>query len=394
MGLGGSRGDGCGTRSAGGGGGRRDGLCPGNGPGVRGGDPDRRARRARPSVNPIVSTPTATAIAVSTPGTTSGHCLDSDRRRPLAPARRHLLDALGVRRRQIVGLETIVGEIVELPTERPARDQLPVAVGDRAIALVLPVERARRGGLAAKEREQARPPELRTLDAVTDRRPGPGARDLVERRRQIDHVSRRRHDRAGASRKLGRPVHEERDRDSAFVRPVLVASQRRVGEMGPSTPIGAVGVGCARQDVGAIAEAHRAPVRGLLRDLHDQRRQRVDPAELLAAGAVVGQEDHERVVERGGALDRVDHAPDRAIHRRHHRGVDLHPARLPLAVGCLVPRADGRIARRQHGAVRHHPQLSLAREAGGAQRVPARVEPSAVALDVLRLAPGSASAAR
>ena len=155
--------------------------------------------------------------------------------------------------------------------------------------------------------------------------------------------------------------------------------------MGPPAAVGGVGVGRSGHHVGAIAEAHRAAVGRLRRDLHHQRSEHVEPAKLLAAGAVVGQEEDEGVVERGGALERADHAPDRAIHRRDHRGIDLHPAGLPLAVGGLVPRGDGGIARRQHSVVGHDPELALALEARGAQLVPAGVEPSAIVLDVLRL---------
>ena len=52
---------------------------------------------------------------------------------------------------------------------------------------------------------------------------------------------------------------------------------------------------------------------------------------VLGAGAVVGEEDDERVVELAGLLERGEDAADALVHAVDLRRVDLHAAQRPGA---------------------------------------------------------------
>ena len=105
----------------------------------------------------------------------------------------------------------------------------------------------------------------------------------------------------------------------------------------------------------------------------------------LLARAVVGEDEHERVVELAGRGEVVDEATDLVVGVVEERGERLLQARreLPLVLGQLVPRLDARVARRELGARGHDAQLELAGEPPLARDVPARVEPAPVLLHVL-----------
>ena len=64
----------------------------------------------------------------------------------------------------------------------------------------------------------------------------------------------------------------------------------------------------------------------------------------LRAGAVVGEEQDQRIVEGAHGAKLPEHAADLAVHAINHRGVDRHFDRLELAllVGQVAP-GDGTV---------------------------------------------------
>ena len=180
-----------------------------------------------------------------------------------------------------------------------------------------------------------------------------------------------------------RPRHDERDRVTALVRVDLVEPERRVARHRPTARVvrrggraadlvdpGEVGV-----EVVALEEVH--VVRGRAAHL------------AFPGRAVVGGEHEDRVVELAEVVERRDHPAHVLVDAVDHARVDLHvPGEQALLVdGEVVPRPHVVVAlgvpRCELHARRHHPELLLAREPLGAQRVPTRVVATAVLLDVL-----------
>ena len=126
-----------------------------------------------------------------------------------------------------------------------------------------------------------------------------------------------------------RPARDEGRADAPFAHRVLVEPPRGDGGAGPLAAHHREVAGLAAGFVGV------APVGGepLLRDAGIHQR----PGRT---GAVVRQEEHIGVVEGALRVEVVDHAADLGIHELHHRGVDLHPARVlgTLFLGTLRPR--------------------------------------------------------
>ena len=124
----------------------------------------------------------------------------------------------------------------------------------------------------------------------------------------------------------------------------------------------------------------------------------------LAAGAVVGDEDDERVLALAGLLEVVEQAPDLVVGVREEPGVDLgHAAEQPLLVvrervprprdveqrerlavgpGARLGRAD-RVDRRQLGVGRDDAHLLLAGQRLLAHRLVAHVEAALELVDPL-----------
>ena len=124
----------------------------------------------------------------------------------------------------------------------------------------------------------------------------------------------------------------------------------------------------------------------------------------LGAGAVVGHEEHDRVLQRAHRAQLVQDAADLAVHPVDHRGVDRHllgleaplllvealPRNGPVdlarpqlrdAVRKRVRRADILVQRRQLGA--RDPHRELAGEPFLTQPIPSRKVAIAIAGDIL-----------
>ena len=98
-------------------------------------------------------------------------------------------------------------------------------------------------------------------------------------------------------------MHEERRRRTAFVGEVLVEPERRAAGIGPGFAV-AVGVFVvALLDVIKISASEHA---------------------ALLAGAVVGEEQDQRVVESAALVEIVDQLADILVDAIDHRGVDRH----------------------------------------------------------------------
>ena len=127
-----------------------------------------------------------------------------------------------------------------------------------------------------------------------------GAGRLEDRRHDVDELERRVHDAARGEPPRGQCTIERR-RDAAFVDPALVVAERRVRQVRPRAPVARVGVlGARARSTARCRSAPRArrasqaagcPCAALKLSSSTERQR-------LVRGAVVRQEDHERVVER------------------------------------------------------------------------------------------------
>ena len=183
-----------------------------------------------------------------------------------------------------------------------------------------------------------------------------------------------------------RPVHDEGRGDAAFVDPVLVEPERRIRQVGPGGAVALIGVFAARHQRGIVAEANRlaGPCLGLGdHQLVDQLARGDAVGNVLGAGAVVGQEDDQGVVELAGFLQRREDAADALVHAVDLRGIDLHAAQRPFAVLGFGPRRLGRIAVGQLPVRMDDAVLDQLLQPPFAQGVPPRVELALVLGDVL-----------
>src|SRR2546427_8988952 len=100
----------------------------------------------------------------------------------------------------------------------------------------------------------------------------------------------------------------------------------------------------------------------------------------FAAGAVVGYQDEDRVVENTVLLQVPDQPAQLVVGMREKAGGDFHLAleqRL-LQLVMIVPRAEAGVWRRQNRALRHHAHLLLTFERLCANDIPSRAERAAV----------------
>ena len=105
----------------------------------------------------------------------------------------------------------------------------------------------------------------------------------------------------------------------------------------------------------------------------------------LAAGAVVGEQDDDGVVEQLHPLEAVHEPPDLVVGVLEERGERLLEAggQATLRLGQLVPRLDAGVAGREVGAGRDHAELLLAGEPAAPRLVPAVVVAAPVPGEVL-----------
>ncbi len=277
----------------------------------------------------------------------------------LPPELDHLLQAVGLGGSEVVGLVEVRVEMVELPPvgiERRARrvigDGLPALVPQSTVPELLEILRL---GLRRRRRIGEARLETRAFE-----RHLPDTVDLV-RRRDADDVEQRRQDvrhmaelvaQPAARRDALRPRDHQRIADAAAVRVLLVAPEGRVRGHRPAV-----------REV--VAHLRAADVLETCEPLGPQHRPRAerDAAEqpALLAGAVVGKDEDDGVVEEARALEECDEAAKLAVGVVEHAGEGrLQPQEeAALVGGVLVPRFHAIVARRHASVRRHDAQLDL-----------------------------------
>src|SRR3546814_12254720 len=93
------------------------------------------------------------------------HRIDEALRGPVVPLLRHTRGDVGIRGGKVAGLGAVAAHIVQLPGGAELRDQLPLAVAPRLIALLLPPYRQATYSTPALER----PGETAALPQPTGR---------------------------------------------------------------------------------------------------------------------------------------------------------------------------------------------------------------------------------
>ena len=166
------------------------------------------------------------------------------------------------------------------------------------------------------------------------------------------------------------PADDQRVGDAPQVGELLVEPVRRVRRIGPADRIMREGRVLAHHvhQLRGFRHRHRAP---------EGRREHIGGAGLRPLGgtAIVGKQQHQRVVGDPQLLQPLHQPPDIGVHIRQHGGIDLHVARIErLLLGAqAVPGLRARRQRRQRHVSRHDPQRLLLLQPGGADRIPALV---------------------
>jgi hypothetical protein len=206
------------------------------------------------------------------------------------------------------------------------------------------------------------------------------AHELEHGGQDVDGVGELVADATARGAEAGRPVDDARIGHPALVDLPLPPLERGVAGHGPPPRVVVVGRRCPElvdarpQLLGARGvTVPQAPV--------------VDGAvrAALGAGAVVGDQDHQGVVELAALVEEAEQPADLGIGVGQEGGEALHEAgRHPLVLGRdVVPGRHPRRPGRQFGARRDDAQLELAGVGGLAPGVPAAVEPAPEPLEPL-----------
>ncbi len=166
-----------------------------------------------------------------------------------------------------------------------------------------------------------------------------------------------------------RPVHDARHVDPALVGVRLVPPERRVARLRPSPRV--VGVAAWPADLVEVLERLLRRLEEEVEELHlVQHAERA----ALAAGAVVGEHDDDRVVEQLHPLEAVHEPPDLVVGVLEERGERLLEAggQAALRVGQLVPRLDAGVAGRRGRCRAGSPRAPAGGRTSGAEPRPSR----------------------
>lgn len=230
---------------------------------------------------------------------------------------------------------------MKLPRAIPAGHQFPWTKTNGTAAFEFPKQRAngernirvgqQRKEAPALQRENFSPCEFCRV---------PGARNLDQRRQDVDDVERVVTEPA-RRRNPAWPSHNQRRSDAALVYLALEATEGRVADLCPCPAIGRIGVGAA-EERGSIEP------RLAVGDI------------LFAATPVVGQEQDEGVVRPADGAQRFEHAANAEVHDFDLRGVDGHLELLERLVLRIIPRGYLFLPRSKcrvagHDSERFHP---------------------------------------
>ncbi len=280
---------------------------------------------------------------------------------------------------QIVVLTEVGRQVVELPdvvVERAARpvigNGLVPVVPDPPVAEHLEVL----GRLAG---DGVRVGERRREAHALHTRVGVELQHLQQGRREIGDMAELVTQTGGAPTET-RCAHDQRVADPPAVGVLLVALERSVRCHRPT-------VREVRMRVRAADVVDPGDLVGHRLGDHVERPHRVDEPEraTLLAGSVVGQHDHDGVVECAGRLDERDQAAEVLVEVLEHRRVRAgQPGEESLLVRVvLVPRLHPGVSRREFGAAGDDPHLDLAGQSLVAGPVPALLEHRGVLVDQL-----------
>ena len=176
------------------------------------------------------------------------------------------------------------------------------------------------------------------------------------------------------------PVEDEGGADAAGVEGLLIPAQRRVPGLRPARRV--VGVRPGTTDLVHVFEVEAFD----LEAVHASQPVHRPEGAASVAGAVVGGQHDEGVVELSRLLEVVDEPPDLDVGVVEHRGEGLlEPARDKLLVGGeAVPGGNARVAWRQDRVLGHDAHRLLALEPLLAGHLVPLIEAAAVLLEVLR----------
>ena len=237
----------------------------------------------------------------------------------------HVPNAVRMLRGKIVHLGAIGFHVVELPRPGILSHKLPFPDADSGVAFVLPEQRTARTVGRGKRRDEAF--TLARQDRVTIVFPGVRCAGDVENGRHDVRKLAWIVPQAASLGNARRPVHDERCGDAAFMHPVLVEPKRRVRQVRPRRAIALIGVFASRHQGRIVAEMNRL-TRPCLRlgdhQLVDQFLRGDALGNVLGAGAVVGQEDDQGVVELTGLFQSRDDEADDLVHAVDMGGIEVH----------------------------------------------------------------------
>ena len=248
-------------------------------------------------------------------------------------------------------------QVVKFPlAARVNRYQLPFPGANCAVSFVFPAERITLERLPIERGHKTAAFHGRYGTAVVHGRVL-HAGQFNKRRHQVDNVPRLAFERAAAGY-AGRPMRDKRRGDPALVGIVLVEPEGRVAGICPARPVTVI----------RPRLAHSFKFRALVQDVLRTALGVEAPRVPFRTGAVVGEEDDERVIQLSIGAQVIEQTADVAVHDVHHGGENGHaPGQVPAPIG--VNRVPGRVVlaspavrcrdpiRRNHAAGRQFPAL-------------------------------------
>ena len=251
-----------------------------------------------------------------------------------------------MRRREVMGLGRVLRDVVQLPavlgerrvgivvrvvardSHRVERHRLPPAVIDGAACeLLVVLGLAVLRGTRIRERRPERAPRDRLLGDPVEHRGHVDATHVEDRGGHVDGMRVLRPDGAGVRDLLERD--DQRVADPALVRLALPPAERRVARVRPPPRVVPVGAGPAE-----IVDARHGRSCIVVDAVEDEVLVERAVRATLRARTVVGERDHEGVVELGACLEELEQTTELVVGVRQEPGEHLHHARgEPSLVG-------------------------------------------------------------
>ena len=196
------------------------------------------------------------------------------------------------------------------------------------------------------------------------------AQGFQNRRDEVDDVAIMRAHLAARLDALG-PRDDARVGGAAPVGLALPAAEGRVAGVGPAPGVVVEGL-----DAAQLVDHLEVIFQRFLDIVEEEHLVERADRTALGAGAVVGDDHDQRIVQLADLFQEIEDAPEVIIGEAHEAGIDFHHAGIqPLGVSRQsVPHRHIRVVRRQFGARRDDAHLELALVDDLAVLVPAHVE--------------------